>query len=291
MDYMIRGNLKDKNIRFFVISAKNTVEEMRKIHHTTPTATACAGRSLLATCLIGYTMKNEQDLVTTILDCSGEIRKVTVTSNNKGQVKCDVLNPDLNIYINEKGKLDVKKIVGNGTLKVIKDIGLRDAYVGQVDIVSGEIAEDYTYYFAKSEQTPSVVSLGVLVDEKDYNVIQAGGLIIQLLPGASEEDIIYLENKIKTLEYMTTLLQGGKSIEDIINYIFDDAQVEITHKQEVKYTCNCSKEKIEKVVISLGKKELKQIIEEDKGINLKCHFCGKEYYLNEEELNSLIEGM
>ena len=148
MDYMIRGNLKHRPIRFFVISAKDTIEEMRNIHSTTPNASACAGRSLMATALIGYTMKNDDDVVTTILNCDGEIRKVTCTANNKGELKCDIINPNTNIYLNNQGKLDVKRIVGNGTLKVIKDIGLREPYVGETNIVSGEIAEDYTYYFA-----------------------------------------------------------------------------------------------------------------------------------------------
>jgi len=291
MDYMIRGNLKNRPIRFFVTTAKETIEEMRKIHDTTPNATACAGRSLMATALIGYTMKNERDLVTTILDCDGEIRKVTSTANAKGEVKCDIINPKTGMYLNEKGKLDVARIVGNGTLKVIKDIGLREPYIGETNIVSGEIAEDYTYYFAMSEQTPSVVSLGVLVDNDEFKVKEAGGLIIQLMPNAKEEDISYLEEKIKGLKYMTSLLNEGKSPEDIINYIFDDNEIEITDKKNINYKCSCSKEKIEKVVISLGKDELNKIIEEDHGINLKCHFCKKEYYLDEEELKALIRGV
>lgn len=289
MDYMIRGNLKNKPIIFFVITAKDTVEEMRKIHNSSPNATACAGRSLMATGLIGYTMKNDNDMVTSIIDCDGEIKKVTVTANAKGEVKCDIINPNTGIYLNDIGKLDVKKIVGNGTLKVIKDMGLRDPYVGETNLVSGEIAEDYTYYFAMSEQTPSVVSLGVLVDNKDFFVKEAGGLIIQLLPDATEEDIRYLEEKIKGLEYMTTLLSEGKNPEDIIRYIFDDSEVEITGKENVVYKCNCSKEKIEKVILALGKDELKNILKEDHGITLKCHFCGKEYHLNEKELTQLIK--
>lgn len=290
MDYMIRGNLKYRPIRFFVIDAKDTVEEMRKIHETTPNATACAGRNLMATTLIGYTMKNDSDLVTTILNCDGEIQKITATANCKGEVKCDIINPKTGMYLNELGKLDVKRIVGNGTLKVIKDIGLKEPYIGETNIVSGEIAEDYTYYFAMSEQTPSIVSLGVLVDNDDeFHVEHAGGLIIQLLPNASEEDITYLENKLPTLKYMTTFLKEEGSIENIINLIFNDEEIVITDKQEVCYKCNCSKEKIEKVVIALGKDELTQILKEDHEINLKCHFCGNEYHLNEEELRKLIE--
>lgn len=288
MDYMIRGNLKNKPIIFFVITAKDTVEEMRKIHNSSPNATACAGRSLMATALIGYTMKNDSDMVTSIIDCDGEIKKVTVTANSKGEVKCDIINPNTGIYLNDIGKLDVKKIVGNGTLKVIKDIGLRDPYVGETKLVSGEIAEDYTYYFAMSEQTPSVVSLGVLLDNKDFFVKEAGGLIIQLLPDAKEEDIEYLEDKIKGLKYMTALLNEGKDPEDIIKYIFDDGEIEFTDKKDVVYKCNCSKKKIEKVVLALGKDELLKILKEDHGITLKCHFCGKEYHLDEQELLNLI---
>ena len=289
MDYMIRGNLKNRPIRFFVISAKETIEKMRQIHEAMPNASACAGRSLMATALIGYTMKNDDDIVTTILNCDGEIGKVTCTANNKGQVKCDIINPKTNIYLNELGKLDVKKVVGNGTLRVIKDIGLREPYVGETDIVSGEIAQDYTYYFAMSEQTPSVVSLGVLVDKEKFDIMYAGGLIIQLLPGNTEEDIEYLEEKVSHLKYMTTLLSEGKTPEDIIKEIFDDEEIEITDKQNVVYYCNCSREKIEKVVIALGKKELEDIIATDHKITLKCHFCGKEYTLSEEELNNLLK--
>ncbi len=289
MDYMIRGNLKNRPIRFFVISAKETIEKMKEIHDTMPNASACAGRSLMATALIGYTMKNDDDIVTTVLNCDGEIGKVTCTANNKGQVKCDIINPKTNIYLNDLGKLDVKRVVGNGTLRVIKDIGLREPYVGETDIVSGEIAQDYTYYFAMSEQTPSVVSLGVLVDKEKFDIMHAGGLIIQLLPGNTEEDIEYLEGKVANLKYMTTLLSEGKTPEDIINDIFSDEEIEITDKQNVQYYCNCSREKIEKVVIALGKKELEDIINQDHKITLKCHFCGKEYTLTEDELKELIK--
>lgn len=289
MDYMIRGNLKNRPIRFFVISAKETIEKMKEIHDTMPNASACAGRSLMATALIGYTMKNDDDIVTTVLNCDGEIGKVTCTANNKGQVKCDIINPKTNIYLNDLGKLDVKRVVGNGTLRVIKDIGLREPYVGETDIVSGEIAQDYTYYFAMSEQTPSVVSLGVLVDKEKFDIMHAGGLIIQLLPGNTEEDIEYLEGKVANLKYMTTLLSEGKTPEDIINDIFSDEEIEITDKQNVQYYCNCSREKIEKVVIALGKKELEDIINQDHKITLKCHFCSKEYTLTEDELKELIK--
>ena len=243
----------------------------------------------MATALIGYTMKNDDDIVTTVLNCDGEIGKVTCTANNKGQVKCDIINPKTNIYLNDLGKLDVKRVVGNGTLRVIKDIGLREPYVGETDIVSGEIAQDYTYYFAMSEQTPSVVSLGVLVDKEKFDIRHAGGLIIQLLPGNTEEDIEYLEGKVANLKYMTTLLSEGKTPEDIINDIFSDEEIEITDKQNVQYYCNCSREKIEKVVIALGKKELEDIINQDHKITLKCHFCGKEYTLTEDELKELIK--
>ncbi|WP_290773113.1 Hsp33 family molecular chaperone HslO [Anaerofustis sp.] len=288
MDYMIRGNLKNRPIRFFAISAKETIEEMKKIHSTSPNACACAGRSLMATALIGYTMKNDDDIVTTILNCDGEIKKVTCTANNRGEVKCDIINPNTNIYLNKEGKLDVKRIVGNGGLKVIKDIGLREPYVGETNIISGEIAQDYTYYFAMSEQTPSVVSLGVLVDKENFDVMVAGGLIIQMMPNASEDDIIYLENKVKELKYMTSILKEEPSLEKIIRQIFNDEELQISDKKDVKYKCNCSKEKIEKVVIALGREELEDIINKDHEITLKCHFCGKEYHLDEKELTKLM---
>lgn len=288
-DYMIRGTLKSKPIRFFLIDGKNTVAKMKEIHDTSPNATAAAGRSLLATAMIGYEMKNKKDIVNTIIDCDGEMRKITCTANNVGSVKCDILNPHTGFYINEEtGKLDVAKVIGSGTLRVIKDLGFGQPYSGEVPIISGEISEDYTYYFALSDQTPSVVSLGVYLG-KEEGVTSAGGMIIQLLPGAEEEDIVYLEEKVKNLETMTAMLKKEKSIEDIVTSIFSDAEVEIADRQEVNYECNCSKEKIEKLVLSLGKDEIEDIIKKDEGVDILCHFCKTNYHLSSDEVKTLAE--
>lgn len=291
MDTMIRGYIKDRPIRFFMTNATDTVEEMRRIHETSPNATAAAGRSLMATAMIGYDMKNDDDVVTTILDCDGEVGKITCTADNRGNVKCDIINPDTGIYITDAGKLDVKRVVGGGTLRIIKDIGLKDPYIGQTDIVSGEIAEDYTYYFAKSEQTPSVVSLGVYVDAGEPHVSAAGGMFLQLLPYFEEEDIDYLEKKIENLRYMSEYLREGKSLEEILESIFDDAEVAVTDRKSVRYSCNCSEEKIEKVVIALGREELERIIREDHEIELLCHFCHRKYRLTEDRLRELLENV
>lgn len=289
MDYMIRGYIKDKPIRFFAVSARDTVEKMRDIHETSANATAACGRSLMATLMIGYDMKNESDVVTTIIDADGETGKITSTADNSGRVKLDVINPKTGFYLNDAGKLDVGRVVGNGTLRVIKDIGLKEPYVGQTDLVSGEIAEDYTYYFAKSEQTPSVVSLGVFVKGEEARVDAAGGLIIQLLPYYGEEDIDYLEKRIENLRYMTEYLNEGKSLEEIVTDLFSDRETVVTDRKDISYTCNCSMEKIEKVVIALGKKELEKIIEEDHGIELMCHFCHTKYRIEEKRLRELLK--
>ena len=288
MDYMIRGYIKDRPIRFFAVNARDTVEKMHEIHSSSPNATAAAGRSLMATIMIGMDMKNDSDLVSTVIDATGEIGKITCTADRNGNGKCDIINPDTGVYITDAGKLDVKRVVGSGTLRVIKDIGLKDPYIGQTDIVSGEIAEDYTYYFAKSEQTPSVVSLGVYVGSSKGEVTAAGGMFLQLLPYYEEEDIDYLEERIKNLRYMTEYLNDGESLESIITGLFGKDSVAFTDRKDVKYTCNCSIEKIEKAVIAIGKEELEKIIEEDHGMELMCHFCHRKYRLDEERLKELI---
>ncbi len=287
MDYMIRGNVKNMPIRFFAATAKDTVEEMRNVHNTTPTATAAVGRTMIATVLIGYTMKNDTDVVTSIVAGDGEIGKIVCTANPLGEIKCDIDNPTTNVYITDNGKLDVKKVVGEGSLKVIKDIGLKQPYSGEVPLVSGEIGEDFTYYFAKSEQTPSVVALGVFVD-KECNVEESGGLIIQLLPNAQEEDVDYLQGRIETLRPITTLLREGKTIEEIVTELFEGKDVEIVEKKKVRYYCDCNVEKIKKVILSLGKESLQEIIDDDEGISVLCHFCKKEYDLTTSELKDLV---
>lgn len=286
-DYILRATAADGAIRAFVATSKNTVETARKLHNTTPVATAALGRLLTAAAIIGTTLKNEKDLITLQIRCEGEIQGIVATSDSKGRVKGYAFNPECSFAEQYPGKLDVGGAVGAGTLTVIKDIGLKEPYAGQIELISGEIAEDLTYYYAKSEQTPSAIGLGVLIDV-DETVRQAGGFIIQLMPDAPESVIDALEQNIARTPYITDLMDMGKTAEEILDMILGNLGVEITDKMPMEFYCNCTRERVEKALISIGAKELTKIIEEDKKANLKCHFCNKDYTFNEEDLNKLL---
>jgi len=287
-DYIIRAVAGNGSVRIFAANTKNLVNKAAKLHKTTPVATAALGRTLTAAAMMGATLKNDTDILTIDIRGSGSLGGIVVVADNKSRVKGYVLNPQAEIPNKAKGKLDVGGAVGIGVLTVTKDMGLKEPVSGQVELVSGEIAEDITYYFAVSEQTPSSVALGVLVDV-DYSVKQAGGYILQLMPDAKEEIISHLEKVLPTLPTVTSLLDDGKSIEDILNMIFTDVVVhETIHPQ---FYCNCSKEKTEKALISLGADELRKIVEEDKSANLHCHFCNTGYHFDEADMRTLIGGL
>lgn len=288
-DYMIRGTAADKQIRFFACRTTETVEAARAAHNTSPVATAALGRLLTAGAMMGSMMKNDDDLITLSIRGDGPIGGITVTADNAGHVKGYVIEPEVIIPANAKGKLDVAGAVGSGSLSVIRDTGLKDPYVGQVNLVSGEIAEDITYYYATSEQIPSSVGLGVLMEHTN-NVAQAGGFIIQLMPFAEDEIIDKLEEKLSTITSVTSMLANGMSPEDIITDILGSlGELEFTDKMPVSFYCNCSKERVSKALISIGKKEIKSIIHDNKDIEVKCHFCNKAYNFTIADMKELLE--
>ena len=289
-DYVIRATAGDGQIRAFVATTKHLVDEARELHQTTKVATAALGRTLTATSMMGLMMKNERDKVTVIIKGGGPIGTILVTSDSKGNVKGYVTNPNVEVENYPNGKLNVAGAVGNqGHVKVIKDIGLREPYNGSYPIVSGEIAEDFTHYFALSEQTPSVVSLGVLTrsDEVEF----AGGFIVQLMPDAQEENIAILEKNISNLPSITNLLKDGKTPEDILNIVLDGLNPRILDTCEVKFECECSKEKVKEALVAIGKIALGEIIEEDKKAEVGCQFCNRKYNYTESELIEVLENM
>lgn len=286
-DYIVRATAANGFIRAFAAISTNTVEEARKIHGTTPVASAALGRMLTAGAIMGAMLKSEKDLITLQITGSGPLKGVLVTSDSKSNVKGYVVNPDADLPLKPDGKLDVGNAVGAGTLKIIKDVGLKDPYVGSIELISGEIADDLTYYFAQSEQVPSSVGLGVLVDT-DCTIKHSGGFIVQLIPGADEEIIDKLEKKLMTIPYVTDMLNDGYSAEKMLEAILGDLELEILEKAPMQYKCTCSKDRVEKAIISLGKKEISQIIEEDKKAELTCQFCGKVYNFNETELKDIL---
>ena len=287
-DYMIRATAANGQIRAFAATTRDLTEYARNAHNTSPVVTAALGRTMTAAVMMGSMMKGDKDLLTIKIQGDGPIGSITVTADSHCHVKGYAQNPMVLIPANAIGKLDVAGAIGKGVLSVIKDIGLKDPYVGQTDLVSGEIAEDLTYYFAVSEQTPSSVGLGVLMN-KDNTVRQAGGFILQLLPGASEEVISTLENRLKEITSITSLLDAGNTPEMILEHILGDFDLEILDKIPTQFACNCSRERIEKALISIGKKELQEMINEGKTIEMNCHFCNKHYPVTVEELKGLLE--
>ena len=289
-DYVIRATAGDGQIRAFVATTRNLVEEARSLHETTKVATAALGRTLTATSMMGLMMKNENDKVTVIIKGGGPIGTILVTSDSKGNVKGYVTNPNVEVENYPNGKLNVAGAVGTqGHVKVIKDIGLREPYNGSYPLVSGEIAEDFTHYFALSEQTPSVVSLGVLTraDEVEH----AGGFIVQLMPDAEEENIAKLEQNIGKLYSITNMLKEGNTPEDILSIVLNGLNPKILDRCEVKFECECSKEKVKNALIAIGKTALAEIIEEDKKAEIGCQFCNRKYNNTEEELIEVLENM
>lgn len=287
-DYIVRAMAADNQLRAFAVYSKNLVEEARQRHNTSPVATAALGRLLSASAMMGIMMKGEDDLLTVKFEGDGPIGTVLVTADSKGNVKGYVDNPEVLLPPNSVGKLDVGGAVGRGLLTVIKDIGMKEPYNGSCEIVSGEIAEDLTYYFASSEQVPSAVALGVLM-EHDNTVKQAGGFIIQVMPFADDSVLDKLEKKLGEIPSVTTMLESGMTPEDILEDILGEFGLEITEKTETAFSCNCSKERVEKALISIGKKELTSMIDDGKNIELKCHFCNQSYEFTVDELKKLYQ--
>ena len=287
MDYIVRATAADSQIRAFAATTKETVELARQYHNTSPVATAALGRLLTAGAMMGAMMKGEKDLLTLQVKGNGPLGGITVTADSAANVKGYVNNPEVLIHANEKGKLDVGGAVGAGILNVIRDMGLKEPYVGQCELKTGEIGDDLTYYFATSEQVPTSVGLGVLM-EKDNTVKQAGGFIIQLMPFTSDEVIDRLEAKLSNVKSVTALLDAGMTPEQILEELLGEFGVEINEKIPTGYQCDCSRERLEKALISLGKKELEDMIHDGETIEVGCQFCNKKYPVTVEELKSLL---
>ena len=286
-DYVIRATAADGQIRAFAATTRDLTETARQAHNTSPVATAALGRLMTAAVMMGYDMKGEDDLLTLKIQGDGPIGGLVVTADSKGEVKGYAFNPEVMLPPNDKGKLDVGGALGIGVLSVIKDIGLKEPYVGQTILVSGEIAEDLTYYYATSEQTPSSVALGVLMN-KDNTVRQAGGFIVQLMPFAEEEVIAKLEENVSKIDSVTNLLEQGHTPESLLEKVLEGFDIEINDTLPTQFHCNCCRERVEKALISIGRKELNEMIQEGKDIEMNCHFCNKNYNFTVEDLKRII---
>lgn len=289
-DYIIRATACDNNIRAFAATTGNLVEQARRYHNTSPVATAALGRLLTAGSMMGVMMKGDKDILTLTIKGTGPIGGITVTADSGGYVKGYVNEPCVILPANDRGKLDVSGAIGSGTLSVIKDIGLKEPYTGQIDLISGEIAEDLTYYYAVSEQIPSSIALGVLMNGNDagedkINTVKcAGGFVIQLMPEVPEDVITSLEAKLGNIKPVTTMLSEGMTPYDILSEILGDMGLHVNEQTECGYRCNCSRTRVEKALISIGRKELDSLISEGKPVEMGCQFCGKKYIFNTDDL-------
>ncbi len=285
-DYIVRATAANAQIRAFAITSRDTVEHARSAHDLSPVVTAALGRLMTGAVMMGSMLKGGKDLLTLQINGRGPVRSLVVTADAGGHVKGYAGSPQAMMPPNNAGKLDVGGVIGKGTLTVIKDMGLKEPYSSTVALQTGEIGDDLTYYFAASEQVPSVVALGVLMD-RNNTVKQAGGFILQLMPFTEEAVIGALEKKLASLAPVTTLLEEGKSPEQILEEVLGDLGVEFTDRIPVSFYCNCSKERVEKVLTSLSREELKDLIDEGKDVELNCHFCNTDYTFSVEELKKL----
>lgn len=286
-DYIVRATAANNQIRAFAATTKDLVEYARSAHNTSPVATAALGRLLTAGAMMGSMMKGEKDILTLKINCSGQIGGLLVTADSNAAVKGYVHHPDVMLPPNEKGKLDVGKALDLGVLSVIKDMGLKEPYVGDINLVSGEIAEDLTYYFAASEQVPSSVALGVLMN-KENTVRQAGGFIIQLMPFADEEVILKLEDAIRNFSSITEYLDRGMTPEAILEELLGELGLNVLDTIPTKFYCNCDKARVEKAMISIGKEDIKEMIDDAKPIEVNCHFCNEHYEFTIDELEDML---
>jgi len=287
-DTITRAISGNHQVRLFVAETREMVEMGRQIHQTTPVATAALGRTLTAAAMMGLMMKGDKDLLTLRLSGDGPIGGVLATANAKGYVKGYVKNPQVMLPLNEQGKLDVGRAIGKGQLNLIKDIGMKEPYNGQIDLVSGEVADDLTYYFASSEQTPSVVALGVLVGTTQ-RVQQSGGFILQLMPDAEEATIVQVEKNIQHLASVTSMLESGMDGKAIVEKVLENLAPVILDQVPTKYACDCSKKRVERALMTVGEEELISMIEAGEPIEMSCHFCQKNYVFSLEELSDLLE--
>lgn len=285
-DYIVRAAAANTQIRAFACTTREMVEIARTAHNTSPVVTAALGRLLSAGAMMGSMLKGEKDILTLQIKGDGPVQGLTVTANSRGKVKGYASVPDVILPANAMGKLDVGGAIGTGILSVIKDMGLKEPYVGQTLLQTGEIAEDLTYYFATSEQVPSSVGLGVLMN-RDNTVRQAGGFIIQLMPFVDDAVIDRLEENLKKIRSVTAMLDEGNSPEQMLEMVLEGLSMEVTDTMPTAFGCDCSKGRVEKALVSLGKKELQDLIAEGEGITVNCHFCNKDYRFCLEDLKDL----
>ncbi len=285
-DKLTRAITKDGFFKIRAVVSTETVEQSRKLHNSSPVATAALGRLLTAGLLMGGELKEDNAKLTLQMSGDGPLGRVIVSANSKGEVKGYAENPQIDMPLNEKGKLDVGGAIGKGTLSVIKDLGLKEPYIGQVAIQTGEVGDDLAYYFMQSEQVPSVVALGVLVD-RDFSVKCAGGFIIQVMPECNDESLTMLENSIAGIMSVTEMLSQGMDGVDMIKYAMLGFDTEILEESEVGYVCDCSRERMERAIVSLGKAEIDAIIKEQGQAEIVCSFCNKPYVFNTEELEAM----
>ncbi|MCH5249489.1 MAG: Hsp33 family molecular chaperone HslO [Lachnospiraceae bacterium] len=286
-DYLIRATAADAQIRAFAVNSRDMVETARSRHNLSPVVTAALGRLMTGAVMMGSMLKGEKDILTLQVNGDGPVGGLTVTADSHGNVKGYANAPQAMMPPNAIGKLDVGGVIGNGYLTVIKDMGMKEPYSSQVALQTGEIGDDLTYYFAASEQIPSCVALGILM-EKNNTVKQAGGFIVQLMPFAQEEIITRLEEKIAGIDSVTNMLDEGNTPEQILELLLGDMGLEITEKTPVQFKCNCTRERVKKVLVSLGRKELEDLIAEGEDVKLHCHFCNKDYGFTIEELKKLV---
>lgn len=287
-DYILRATAAQEHVRAFAIRSTELVEYARVRHNSTPVVTAALGRLLSAGAMMGVMMKGEKDLLTIMMKGDGPIGSLTVTADSKGNVKGYADNPFVDIPLNYAGKLDVGAAIGYGELTVIKDLGLKEPYVSNVPLGTSEVAEDLTFYFAKSEQTPSAVALGVLINP-DETVAQAGGFIIQIMPGAEDALIDRLEEKLSQVHSVTDMMKDGMGPEEILEAVLGEFDLVINETLQTRFVCNCSKEHIARALISMGKEELEKIIEDGEPITVNCHFCNTDYTYSVDEIKELLE--
>lgn len=287
-DRIVRATAAGASIRAFACTTKETVETARQKHNSSPVVTAALGRLLTAGAMMGCMLKGEKDILTLKVNGSGPMKGMTVTADSSANVKGYPIVPQVLLHANDKGKLDVSGAVGIGILTVIKDMGLKEPYSGQTVLQTSEIAEDLTYYFATSEQTPSSVGLGVLMN-LDNTVAEAGGFILQLMPFADEEVIVKLEENISRVSSVTAMLQEGKTPEEILGVLLEGLDMEIVDTIPTQFYCNCSRDKVEKAIASIGKKEVDEMIAEEKPVEINCHFCNTNYEFSREELIAISE--
>ena len=287
-DYLVRATAADAQIRAFAATTRQMVETARQKHDTSPVVTAALGRLLTAGSMMGSMLKGEEDLLTLQVTGDGPMGGMTVTADSKGHVKGYANEPQVILPANSQGKLDVGGAVGSGILRVIQDSGLKDPYVGQTVLQTGEIAEDLTYYFATSEQVPSSVGLGVLM-ERDNTVRQAGGFIVQLMPFAEEETISRLEQNLGKIRSVTSMLDEGLTPEELLGIVLEGMDIQFRDTCEVEFSCSCSKERVEKALISIGREEIDKMIADGEPIEVKCHFCNTAYNYTVDELKELLK--